>query len=190
MRRSLARSLSALSALLKKMFSKVLSKMLLMSLPLASVLVVAGTAAAGACWLPPVEAPVVDPFRPPPCTWCAGNRGLEYGTVSGVAVRAVAAGEVMFSGTVAGERYVVVRHADGRRATYGGLASSTFRAGDAVVAGMSVGITAGHLHFGLRDGENYIDPAPFLGRLVGRSRLVPDDGTAARAAPPPRLRCG
>ena len=77
----------------------------------------------GACWLPPVDAPVVDPFRPPPCTWCAGNRGLEYGTPSGVAVRAVAAGEVTFSGTVAGERYVVVRHADGRRATYGGLAS-------------------------------------------------------------------
>ncbi len=98
-------------------------------------------------------------------------------------------GEVTFSGTVAGERYVVVRHDDDRRATYGGLASSTLRTGDAVVAGMVVGITAGHLHFGLRDGDTYVDPAPFLGRLVGRARLVPDDGTAARAAPPPRLRC-
>ena len=172
------------------MFTKLLSKMLLKLLPLSSVLLVAGTAAGAVCWLPPVDAPVVDPFRPPPCTWCPGNRGLEYGTPVGVAVRAVAAGEVTFSGTVAGERYVVVRHNDGRRATYGGLASSTLRAGDAVVAGMNVGITAGHLHFGLRDGDTYVDPAPFLGRLVGRPRLVPDDGTAARAAPPPRLRCG
>jgi murein DD-endopeptidase MepM/ murein hydrolase activator NlpD len=161
--------------------------------PLAAVFVVAGiaagTAAGGACWLPPVDAPVVDPFRPPPCTWCPGNRGLEFGTPSGSAVRAVAAGEVTFSGTVAGDRYVVVRHGDGRRATYGGLASAAVRAGDTVAAGAIVGATATHLHFGVRDGATYIDPAPFLGRLVGRLRLVPDDGTAARAAPAPRLRC-
>jgi murein DD-endopeptidase MepM/ murein hydrolase activator NlpD len=149
----------------------------------------ADTAAAGACWLPPVEAPVVDPFRLPPCSWCAGNRGLEYGTPPGTVVHAVASGEVTFSGTVAGERYVVVRHADGRRATYGGLASASLRVGDAVTARAVVGITAAHLHFGLRDGDTYVDPAPMLGRLVGRTRLVPDDGTAPRAAPPPRLRC-
>jgi murein DD-endopeptidase MepM/ murein hydrolase activator NlpD len=170
--------------------SKVLSKMLLKLSPLSSVLLIAGTASGGACWLPPVDAPVVDPFRAPPCTWCAGNRGIEYGTPSGTAVRAVAAGEVTFSGTVAGDRYLVVRHADGRRATYGGLESSTLRVGDAVVAGVIVGVTAAHLHFGLRDGDTYVDPAPFLGRLVGRPRLVPDDGTVARAAPHPRLRCG
>lgn len=150
---------------------------------------IAGTAAAGGCWLPPVEAPVVDPFRLPACSWCTGNRGLEYGTPTGTVVHAVASGEVTFSGTVAGERYVVVRHADGRRSTYGGLASATLRVGDAVAARAVVGITAAHLHFGLRDGDTYVDPAPFLGRLVGRPRLVPDDGTAPRAAPPPHLRC-
>jgi murein DD-endopeptidase MepM/ murein hydrolase activator NlpD len=163
---------------------------LVLSSALLSWFTMAGAAAARACWLPPVDAPVVDPFRPPPCTWCAGNRGLEYGTPSGAVVSAVAAGEVTFSGTVAGERYVVVRHADGRRATYGGLASSALRVGDVVTARAVVGVTAAHLHFGLRDGDAYVDPAPFLGRLVGRLRLVPDDGTVARAAPPPRLRCG
>lgn len=162
----------------------------LLKLAPLSLLLLAGTAEGGVCWLPPVDAPVVDPFRPPPCAWCAGNRGLEYGTSSGTVVRAVAAGEVTFSGTVAGERFVVVRHADGRRATYGGLARSSLRTGDAVVARSVVGETAEHLHFGLRDGERYVDPAPLLGRLVGRPRLVPDDGTVARAAPPPRLRCG
>ena len=75
-------------------------------------------------------------------------------------------------------------------ATYGGLASSSLGTGDVIAAGSVVGVTEGHLHFGLREGEVYLDPAPFLGRLVGRPRLVPDDGTAARAAPPPRLRCG
>ena len=55
-------------------------------------------------------------------------------------VRAVAAGEVTFSGTVAGERYVVVRHADGRRATYGNLASSSLGTGDVVAAGSVVGV--------------------------------------------------
>jgi murein DD-endopeptidase MepM/ murein hydrolase activator NlpD len=174
----------------KVQVTKVQVTKVLVTLPVLWVFVVAGPALAGACWLPPVDAPVVDPFRPPPCTWCAGNRGIEYGTPSGADVRAVAAGEVTFSATVAGERYVVVRHADGRRTTYGGLASSSLRAGDAVAAGVIVGTTAGHLHFGLRDGDTYIDPAPFLGRLVGRPRLVPDDGTGARPAPPPRLRCG
>jgi murein DD-endopeptidase MepM/ murein hydrolase activator NlpD len=166
-----------------------LAKLLLKLSPL-SLLLIAGTAAGGACWLPPVDAPVVDPFRLPPCAWCAGNRGLEYGTPDGTVVRAVEAGEVTFSGTVAGERYVVVRHADGRRVTYGGLAHSSLRTGDAVAARGVVGETVAHLHFGLRDVDVYIDPAPLLGRLVGRPRLVPDDGTAARAAPPPRLRCG
>ena len=166
------------------------TRLVVIALPALSLFLVAGTAAADACWLPPVDARVVDPFRPPPCAWCAGNRGLEYGTTGGTVVRAVAAGEVTFSGTVAGERYVVVRHADGRRATYGGLAGSPLRTGDVVAARSVVGATEGHLYFGLREGDVYIDPAPFLGRLVGRPRLVPVDGTAARAAPPPRLRCG
>ena len=110
------------------------ARFVVMTLAALSLSLVAGTVAADACWLPPVDAPVVDPFRPPPCAWCPGNRGLEYGTPAGTVVRAVAAGEVTFSGTVAGMRYVVVRHADGRRATYGGLASSPLHAGDVVAA--------------------------------------------------------
>jgi murein DD-endopeptidase MepM/ murein hydrolase activator NlpD len=161
-----------------------------LSLLTSLVLLPFGATASDVCWLPPVEATVVDPFREPPCPWCAGNRGLEYGTPPGTVVRAVAAGEVTFSGTIAGVRYVVVRHADGRRATYGVLEASDLRTGDVVVARAVVGVTAGHFHFGLRDGDAYVDPGPFLGRLVGRPRLVPVDGSAARAAPPPRVRCG
>lgn len=132
------------------------------------------------CWIPPVGAPVVDPFRRPECPWCPGNRGLKYGTGSGAPVRAVASGIVSYSGRVAGTGYVVVRHADGIRATYGGL-TEPFRAqGSFVPAGAIVGTTEQNLHFGLRDEEDYLDPTPLIGRLFLQARLLPLDGTPPR----------
>jgi murein DD-endopeptidase MepM/ murein hydrolase activator NlpD len=162
------------------------------SLVVMVLLLVPGQVAGpAACLQPPVRAPVVDPFRQPSCEWCPGNRGLQYGVGSGIPVRAAAAGTVSFSGIVVGTRYVVVEHArGGLRATYGGLASTELRVGDVVAAGSTVGVTGGDgLYFGLRHGETYIDPAPLLGRLVERARLVPTDGTARRPAPPASLRC-
>ena len=146
-------------------------------------------AVSAACWRPPVVGQVVDPFRPPPCPFCAGNRGLEYETTPGSAVRAVAAGEVTFSGSVAGTRYVVVRLANGWLVTYGRLSATGVRRGAPVIAGSIVGRSGGALFLGLRIDGNYVDPAPYLGSLVGRWRLVPGDGSAASPAPPPRLRC-
>jgi murein DD-endopeptidase MepM/ murein hydrolase activator NlpD len=141
------------------------------------------------CLLPPVVAPVADPFREPACQWCPGNRGIEYAVPAGTPVRAAAAGIVTFSGPVAGTFYVVVQHADGLRATYGQLTGSHLAAGDVVVAGAIVGPSSGGLHFGLRVGDRYVDPALFIGRLVERVRLVPTDGSVPRPAPPPRLEC-
>jgi murein DD-endopeptidase MepM/ murein hydrolase activator NlpD len=159
----------------------------------AATIVIAGSPTAishaATCWRPPVAAPIVDPFRPPACRWCAGNRGLEFGTPSGAVVRAVATGRVSFAGVVAATGYVVVRHADGRRVTYGGLAERSVGRGDLVVAGAPVGLTGGRLHFGLRDGTRYVDPEPFLGRLVRRPWLLPVDGGPAVPAPSPIVRC-
>lgn len=146
-------------------------------------------ALAASCWAAPVEAPVADAFRPPACTWCPGNRGLKYATAPGVAVRAVATGVVSYSGTVAGTGYVVVRHADGVRATYGSVTVGRFSTGDRIVAAMIIAETTGILHFGLRRGAEYLDPAPFIGQLVHRARLVPIDGGAPRPVGPARLRC-
>jgi murein DD-endopeptidase MepM/ murein hydrolase activator NlpD len=156
-----------------------------------SLLAPAGVAPPSSCLLPPVAAPVVDPFRAPACEWCPGNRGLQYAAAPGAVVRAAAAGAVSFAGVVAGTRYVVIDHAaGGLRATYGDLAATDLVVGDVVVAGAVIGhVGGGGLHFGLRRGETYVDPAPLLGRLIERPRLVPTDGTAARPAPPPRLRC-
>ena len=141
------------------------------------------------CLVPPVSAPVVDPFRDPWCPWCPGNRGLEYGVAPGTPVRAAAGGAVTFNGAVAGTTYLVIDHGDGLRATYGRLTASGLTVGDRVVAGAVVGRAGDGLYFGLRRGEQYIDPAPLLGRLVERWRLLPTDGTAARRPPPPRWRC-
>ena len=77
------------------------------------------------CLLPPVDAPVVDPFRAAAVPVVPGQpRPRRTPSAPGTPVRAAAAGTVTFSGVVAGTRYVVVDHADGLRATYGGLAST------------------------------------------------------------------
>jgi murein DD-endopeptidase MepM/ murein hydrolase activator NlpD len=153
-------------------------------------LTVGAPAAAEPCWRPPVTGVVTDPFREPPCPYCAGNRGLEYRVGWRVAVRAVASGTVSWAGSIAGTRYVVVRHVDGWRATYGRLDAALLETGDVVRAGAAVGVASGRLFFGLRQGDRYIDPAPFLAELRGRPRLVPIDGRPARPAPPPRWLCG
>jgi murein DD-endopeptidase MepM/ murein hydrolase activator NlpD len=163
--------------------------------PLVVVLVLLGTAGTALaappapCWRPPVDAPVTDPFRPPDCRWCAGNRGLEYGTVAGVPVRAVTTGRVTFSGVVAGRRFVVVLDAAGRRVTYGDLALPVPATGASVVAGSVVGVTTGPLHLGVRVGDEYLDPEEFLGTPTIRPHLVPTDGRPGRP-PVVSVHCG
>ncbi len=152
-------------------------------------LIPSGVAHARPCWHPPVRAPVVDPFREPECRWCPGNRGIEYDTSPGRPVTAVATGRVTFAGSIAGTVYVVVRHGDDLRITYGNLSSTSYDVGDLVVRGVILGRSGGNLHFGVRQGERYVDPAPYLGRPVYRPRLIPDDRTRSTPASPPRLQC-
>ena len=134
-------------------------------------------------YLPPSDGEVVDPFRPPPHIGAAGNRGLEYDTRPGSAVRAAAAGVVTFAGQVGGRRHVTVLHADGVRTSYSFLASVAVRAGQAVAAGAVLGTAGRSLHFGARIGEAYVDPAVLLGD-DGGLRLVPVTGRSG--IPPPR----
>ncbi len=163
---------------------------LLVAAVASASLTVAGAGEVDACWYPPVLGRVVDPFREPPCPWCAGNRGIEYRVPRRTPVRSVATGDVTYSGVVAGTRYVVVRLPDGRRITYGRLTTTRARTGDRVLSGTIIGTAGPDFFFGVRVGDRHVDPAPLLGRLVGRPRLVPTDGTAPRTPPPPRLRCG
>jgi hypothetical protein len=145
---------------------------------LASVAARPSVAAAGpasVAYRPPVDAPVVDGFRPPAEDWNAGNRGLEYATVAGTAVTASAAGEVVFAGPVAGGLHVVVLHDDGIRTSYSFLQTIAVHRGDKVRQGQSVGTAGDRFHFGARAGDAYVDPALLFGGGPPEVHLVPDE---------------
>ena len=127
----------------------------------------------------PVDRPVRDPFRLPAGQYGPGNRGLEYATVSGDAVRAIGAGRVVFAGPVAGRLVLSVDHPDGRRSSLVGLASLHVAVGDLLARGTMVGAAAPGLHLGLREGDRYVDPARFLSGYVRRAVLVPLDRASA-----------
>lgn len=139
------------------------------------------------CYSPPVAAPIVVPYVQPPCPYCAGHRGVEYELGAGTPVKAVAAGTVTFAGAVVGIRYVVVLQPDGRRATYGMLATTPLTRGAVVAGGQVVGTSGARLYFGLREDvadQPPVDPTSLLGRFVGVPRLVPADGATPRPARP------
>jgi murein DD-endopeptidase MepM/ murein hydrolase activator NlpD len=140
-------------------------------------------AASRVVYAPFTDAPVVDPFRPPPGPYAAGNRGIEYATVPGSPVRAAADGVVTFAGPVAGQLHVTVGHADGIRTSYSYLASIAVVRGQRVRRGQPVGTAAARLHVGARRGDIYLDPASLWSRGPPRVVLVPLDG----AGGPPRL---
>ena len=133
----------------------------------------AGTAAPCGAFRPPVDAPVVDPFLLPQGHYGPGNRGLEYATTPGLAVRSIGAGLVTFAGAVAGRLAVSVRHPDGRVSSLTGLAEVHVAAGDLVARGTTVGTAAERTHLGVREDSRYVDPAPLLCARRRRAVLVP-----------------
>lgn len=124
---------------------------------------------------PPVDAPVTDPFRPPPEPWLPGNRGLQYATAPATPVRAAAAGDVVFSGPVGGALHAVILHPDGIRTSYSFLESIAVHRGDRVEQGGVVGTAGERLHFGARAGHDYIDPAQLFAATVPRVYLVAEE---------------
>jgi len=135
----------------------------------------------GPVYRPPVDGPIIDHFRPPACSWCPGNRGIDYAVAPGTPVHASAPGVVTFAGAIGHQRFVTVLHADGLRTSYAFLATIEVHAGQAVAQDDVVGTSGGAVHFGVRRGAVYLDPELLLagGRPV--ARLVPTDGAPARA---------
>jgi small subunit ribosomal protein S2 len=131
-------------------------------------------------YVAPVDGPIVDHFRPPPCTWCAGNRGIDYAVASGSAVHASAGGVVTFAGAIGGDLYVTVTHPDGLRTSYAYLSSIAVAPGQRVAQGDVLGTTGAELHFGVRRGDVYLDPELLLAGWRLRPRLVPTDGAPGR----------
>lgn len=144
---------------------------------------------------PPWEWPlgsrtVGTPFDAPANAYAAGHRGIDLPGSVGEPVRAVAAGRVLFSGTVAGVGVgvVTIEHGD-ERSTYQPVDDRLVRRGDAVEAGRqlgSLGPAGSHcasacLHLGRLRDETYLDPRE---RLDGEVRFVLVDPDAPLPRPP------
>lgn len=124
----------------------------------------------------PVAGEVTRAFEQPQDAYGPGHRGVDLAVAHAEPVRSAMAGTVRFAGSVAGETWVTVTHADGIETTYGGIAPSV-TAGERVAIGQHLGrMRPGRrvLDWGVRIGRTYVDP---LGLLAGwRVRLVPPTG--------------
>lgn len=130
---------------------------------------------------PPVPGPVVRGFDPPERVWLAGHRGVDLAGVAGEPVTAPSAGVVTFAGLVAGRPVLVVDHGEVRSTLE--PVHATVPVGARVAMGDVVGrLVEGHacpagtcLHWGLKRGEEYLDPLSLTASPV---RLLPEDAAA------------
>jgi murein DD-endopeptidase MepM/ murein hydrolase activator NlpD len=156
---------------------------------LATPVLAAGTAPApapaqdNAVWPLDPQPEVVSGFDPPASRWGAGHRGVDLLGTPGQPVRAARAGTVTFAGRLAGRGVVVVSHG-ATRTTYEPVAA-TVAVGERVDAGAQIGrleLLGSHclpracLHWGLLEGERYLDPLSLVGG--GPVRLLPWLGEA------------
>jgi murein DD-endopeptidase MepM/ murein hydrolase activator NlpD len=126
-------------------------------------------------------------FDPPVTRYSAGHRGVDLMGSAGQTVRAAATGRVTFAGRLAGRGVVVVSHGS-TRTTYEPV-HATVDVGTPVDSGQPLGnletfgshcAPASCLHWGLIEGDTYLDPLSLVG--AGPVRLLPLLG---RAVGPP-----
>lgn len=142
--------------------------------PAADTADTADTAAAHAA--PVADARVVSAFRPPARRWSAGHRGVDLAAAPGDPVLAPAPGVVTFQGVVVDRSVVVLTHPDGLRTSLEPVVGS-LPLGSTVVRGDVVGAVEdrpGHcpercVHWGVRRGQDYLDP---LSLLAGAGPVV------------------
>jgi murein DD-endopeptidase MepM/ murein hydrolase activator NlpD len=127
----------------------------------------------------PVLGDVVREFDPPEYRWLAGHRGVDIMAEVGTPVLAAMDGVVSFAGMVAGRPVISVNHGE-LTTTYEPVEPSV-RVGDHVMAGQEIGqLIEGHscemtcLHWGVKKGEDYLDPLGFLSG--GQIRLLTEQG--------------
>lgn len=133
----------------------------------------------------PVNGPLVRAFDPPALRWEAGHRGVDLESSADTVVRAPRDGVVTFASELAGRPVLVVSHGD-TRSTFEPVIA-TVAVGTRVRRGDPVGrLATGHdcpaavcLHWGLRRGEDYLDP---LSLVRGEVRLLSDADAAALRA--------
>ncbi len=122
-------------------------------------------------------------FDAPETPYGPGHRGVDLAAVPGQEVLAADAGVVVFAGLVAGRPVLSVDHDGGLRTTYEPVEPKV-AVGEQVYRGQVLGtVLAGHpgcaitacLHWGVRRGDEYVDPLALTGE-VGEFRLKPWGG--------------
>jgi murein DD-endopeptidase MepM/ murein hydrolase activator NlpD len=111
----------------------------------------------------PVE--IVRAFDLPDAPWLAGHRGVDLRAPEGTLVMAPADGTVTYNGWIVDRHVLVIRH--GELSSTLEPVASDLQVGATVARGEQVGATAqteaAHcpdcLHWGVRRGEEYLDPA-------------------------------
>ncbi|MGO4805685.1 M23 family metallopeptidase [Arthrobacter sp. 2MCAF15] len=113
---------------------------------------------------------VLRAFDPPARPWLSGHRGVDLAAAYvGAPVVSPAAGTVSFVGVVVDRPVITIDHGNGLRSSFEPVASA-LTVGAAVAAGDILGqVQAGHcgpappcLHWGVRRGEEYINPLAFV----------------------------
>jgi murein DD-endopeptidase MepM/ murein hydrolase activator NlpD len=130
------------------------------------------------------EPTVVTPFERPSNEYGPGHRGVDLAASPGQQVLAAGPGVVVFAGDVAGQGVVSIDHDGELRTTYEAV-TPTVAAGTQVYGGQPIGMVAtGHpscpvadcLHWGVRRGEEYLNPLALI-RTVSMIRLKPWEGS-------------
>ena len=114
---------------------------------------------------------VANAFDPPAKPWLAGHRGVDLAAEQGAAVLAPTSGVVTFSGVVVNRGVLTIAEPGGLRISLEPVVSE-LRPGDPVEKGAQIGVLQGPthcdgagaacLHWGVRRGEEYLDPLQFI----------------------------
>ncbi|WP_314192827.1 M23 family metallopeptidase [uncultured Arthrobacter sp.] len=126
-------------------------------------------APAGWSWPLAPRPAVLRPFDPPDKPWLSGHRGVDLGAASdGGPVTAPESGTVSFVGVVVDRPVITIDHGNGLRSSFEPV-RSTLKKGASVAKGAVVGtLLGGHcgsspcVHWGVRRGEEYLNPLSFI----------------------------
>ncbi len=165
-----------------------------------AAMVVAGSAGTAAAWwvepahaavsaqlvpramftAPVADADIVRLFERPPERWSPGHRGLDFSAQEGQLVTAPGAGVVTHAGTVVDRGTVTVLHPNGLRSSLEPV-EVMVEVGETVASDQVLGtVQVGHhhchphvcVHWGLREGDEYLNPLDWLIGF-GPVRLLP-----------------
>jgi murein DD-endopeptidase MepM/ murein hydrolase activator NlpD len=132
----------------------------------------------------PLRGPIVRGYVEPANPYASGHRGIDIGAPAGTPVKAATSGTVHFAGKVAGSLFVSIDSDGGVQTTYSWVSEIDTRKGAHVKKGDVIALSGTghpggtdptHLHFGVKQDGEYVDPMLYLSAIdvVGLIHLAP-----------------